>query len=113
MIQDIAALDCELHYFRTKDGVEIDFLITLDDEPVICFEVKTSDRSPSKSFALFKKQVQIPFSIQLVLNLGREFDTEGGIMVRDLVSFLTIFDLVTWFHRYEAMNEGKQPSTVT
>jgi predicted AAA+ superfamily ATPase len=92
-VEDCDGSKAELHYLRTKDGAEIDFLITIDEKPLICFEVKTSDDAPSKNFRLFRKYIKIPYCVQLVLNLNREFDTKDQVMVRDLVLFLSEFSL--------------------
>jgi predicted AAA+ superfamily ATPase len=95
-LKDMEGFKTELHYLRTKDGAEIDFLITLSDEPIICFEVKTSDSNPSKNFRLFRKYINVKHCVQLMLNLDREFDTADNIMVRDLVSFLSKFNLMDY-----------------
>ena len=97
-VEDSEGLDLNLHYLKTKDGAEIDFLITLDNEPVICFEVKTSDNNPSKNFDIFRNKIQIPYAFQLVLNLDREYDTNNNISVRDLVKFLSKFNLMKYLY---------------
>ncbi len=74
-LQDTKGLNFGLSYLRNKDGVEIDFLITLDQNPLIAIEVKTADDSPSKAFAHFKKFLSLPHCFQLVANLARDFDT--------------------------------------
>ena len=95
-IEDLEGLSTQLHYLKTKDGPEIDFLITIDNKPMICFEVKTSDDTPSKSFRVFKEKLHINHCVQLVLELEREFDTADSVMVRNLITFLSTFDLMTY-----------------
>ncbi|NRA73269.1 MAG: ATP-binding protein [Rickettsiales bacterium] len=95
-VEDTEGLKSELHYLRTKDGKELDFLITVDDKPVICFEVKLSDSIPSQSFNHFRKYLNIPENIQLVLGLQKEFDTQDGIKVRNLEQFLSKFSLTKY-----------------
>ena len=97
--------DCEgftgrLHYLRTKNGQEIDFLIVLDEKPVLCIEVKTSDSSPSpsKNFSYFGQYLGPVICVQLILNIDLEFDTPDGIQVRDLISFLVTFDLKKYIY---------------
>jgi len=92
-IEDTHGLDARLHYLRTKDGQELDFLITVDGKPVICFEVKSSDNTPSKAFNHFRKYLEIKECVQLVADLEREFDTQDGVKVRNLATFLSKFDL--------------------
>ena len=95
-VEDTQGLDAKLHYLRTKDGQELDFLITVDGKPLICFEVKLSDSLPSKSFNHFRKYLEIKECIQLVADLDREFDTQDGIKVRNLAEFLSKFDLMSY-----------------
>lgn len=97
-LEDTEGVTGSLHYLKTKDGDELDFLIVVDGVPVVCFEVKTSDDTPSKQFRLFKKQLDIKHCVQLVLNLKREFDTADGIAIRDLISFLSNFNLQDYLH---------------
>ena len=95
-IEDLQGFSASLHYLKTKDGQEIDFLITVDNEPIICFEVKTSDIKPSKNFRFFSSHLKIQHCFQLVLEIEREFDTVDHIGVRDLISFLANFDLMQY-----------------
>lgn len=81
-----------MHYLRTKDGVEIDFLIVINKKPVLCVEVKTSDDTPSKNFQYFKKFLNGAECVQLVLNLKKEFDTHDGIKIRNLIPYLATLD---------------------
>ncbi|MEI8320417.1 MAG: ATP-binding protein [Alphaproteobacteria bacterium] len=98
-IEDVYGHKGNLHYLKTKDGVEIDFLVTIDDVPVVCIEVKTSDDVPSKSFNHFKKFLQDVPCIQLVLHLKREFDHPDGIQMRDLKKFLATLDLRSYIKK--------------
>jgi len=91
--EDVHGHKGRLHYLRTKDGNEIDFLVVLDDRPILCIEVKSSDSTPSKNFAYYKNYLGNIRYVQLVLNLSREFDTPDGIQVRDLITFLATLTL--------------------
>lgn len=95
-IEDTQGLSAQLHYLRTKDEYEIDFLIVVDEKPIICIEVKTTDETPNKNFIHFKKYLDAVPCIQLVLNLKKEFDTQEGIMVRSLIPFLKNFSLLNY-----------------
>jgi predicted AAA+ superfamily ATPase len=92
-LEDVYGYTGTLHYLRTKDGIEVDFLVVVNDRPLLCIEVKTADATPSKNFAHFKKYLRDAKCIQLVLNLNREFDTEDGIQVRNFVDYLSKIDL--------------------
>lgn len=88
-LEDVHGLKGSLHYLRTKDGVEVDFLVLIDGRPRLCIEVKTSDDTPSKGFAYFKKFIGGAQCVQLVLNLKREYDSQDGIQVRSLIPYLS------------------------
>jgi hypothetical protein len=98
-IEDTEGIPGRLHYLRTKDGQEIDFLIVLDEKPVLCIEVKTSDDTVHKSFYCFKQYLTSVPCVQLVLNLKKEFDTPEKIKVRNLISFIKTFNLMDYYGR--------------
>ena len=87
-LEDVYGSKGSLHYLRTKDGIELDFLVLMDGRPVLCIEVKTSEEAPSKAFSYFRKFIGDAKCVQLVLNLKREYDTQEGIHVRSLISFM-------------------------
>jgi predicted AAA+ superfamily ATPase len=87
-LEDTYGHEGSLHYLRTKDGVELDFLVLIDGRPILCVEVKTSDGNLSKSFTYFKKFIKDAKCVQLVSNLKREYDTQDGIQVRNLSTYL-------------------------
>jgi predicted AAA+ superfamily ATPase len=107
-IEDVHGHKANLHYLRTKEGHEIDFLITIDDKPCLCIEVKTSDLAVSKHFKHFKTFLNDVECVQLVLNATREYDTEDGIKVRSLIPYLAHFDLKA--HMVSRINPTKQES---
>lgn len=60
----------DLHYIRTKEKEEVDFLITKNSQPWMLFEVKTSSKaSLGKPLQEFKKRLGCPFAFQLVFDL--------------------------------------------
>jgi uncharacterized protein len=95
-IEDTEGLDSKLYYLRTKDGKELDFLVVVDDKPIICFEIKTSNSEPSKSFNHFRKYIEVTECVQLVVGLQKEFDTHDGVKVRNLANFLSTFNLLKY-----------------
>ena len=92
-LEDTQGLNARLHYLRTKDGKEVDFLIVVDEKPVFCCEVKTSHTAPSKALSFFQEQLGLQKVTQLVFNGAQEFDTPGGVQVRNLAKFLSTFSL--------------------
>lgn len=83
---DYCAEERGLHYLRTKDGVEVDFALTLRGEIDSMIEVKLSDGSPSKSLISFHEKYQYP-AIQVVKRLRHEHHSKG-IQVLDAKKFL-------------------------
>lgn len=71
-LNDMGYGNFKLHYVRTLDNREIDFLIVRDNIPVMAIEVKTSDSTPSA--ALQNRQAWFPdhptLGIQLVNRPG-------------------------------------------
>jgi predicted AAA+ superfamily ATPase len=95
-IEDSQGIDARLHYLRTRDGQEVDFVIVINDEPLLCIEIKTSDVHISPHLRFFKQQYPTMKAVQLVFDPVREFDTPDGIYVRNLSHFLAHFSLMDW-----------------
>ena len=64
-----------LHYLRTKEGREVDFLTVSEQEPRLMIEVKAADREPSPALLYFHERYGFP-ALQLVGDLRQE--NEGG-----------------------------------
>ena len=90
-IEDCYGEEAALHYIRTKDGKEIDFLIVKTDTPYMLLEVKLSDDSPSIHFASFGKHFSDIKKVQLVKNLEREKTFPNGVEVRAASGWLSTF----------------------
>ena len=71
-LQDIAGEDIELHYLRTKEGKEVDFVLSQKGRATHLIEVKLSDDAPSPSLTLLAKKIPEAKAFQLVQNLRRE-----------------------------------------
>lgn len=92
-IQDTKGIKTALHYLRTKDGKEIDFLICLEDKPTLLLEVKWSDDSPSNSFKYFDYFLPKAKKIQIVKELSREKTYPNNVEIRSLIPWLINLDL--------------------
>ncbi len=92
-LEDAYGYKGRLHYLKTKEGQEIDFLITIDEKPILCVEVKNTDDTPARSFHYFSKFLGDMPRIQLVASMKREFITQDGIQVSYLANFLSRFSL--------------------
>jgi predicted AAA+ superfamily ATPase len=75
--QDLAGEDMALNYIRTRDGKEIDFVLTREGKATHLIEVKLSDDSPSPALRLFAKKTPEAEACQLVQNLRREQQQDG------------------------------------
>ena len=62
--------DYQLHYLRTKDQKEVDFLISRDNQPWILIEVKTSNTQPlNKNLAWFQEKLGAEYAFQVVMDM--------------------------------------------
>lgn len=81
----------DLWCLRSRDGHEIDFLITLDGRPWLPVEVKLSDTTPSPAWARFAPTLGVRRGIQLVLRPGYRRIHKFGqatLLVTDAVGML-------------------------
>lgn len=92
-IEDISGVKSRLHYLRTKDGKELDFLVSVNDIAQYIIEVKWSDEAPSSTFKHFQNFLPDVKAIQLVKNLSREATYPNGVQVRELVNWLVHLSL--------------------
>lgn len=61
--------DFSLHYVRTKDGLEVDFLIADQQRPLLLVEAKQGDAEPAAALLKLQSQLQVP-AVQLVNRTG-------------------------------------------
>ena len=92
-IEDTTGAVTNLHYLRTKEGKELDFLICINNIPKCLIEVKSSDEKPSAAFNYFMRYFPNIKAIQLVKNLPREATYPNGLQVRALVKWLVKLNL--------------------
>jgi hypothetical protein len=52
--------DFSLHYIRTKEGREVDFLVSQNRKPMFLIETKTGDDTPSPNLIRFQKALGVP-----------------------------------------------------
>lgn len=70
--EDTEGLKTGLHFVLNKDGLEIDFLVNLEDRPSYLIEVKWADQEPAKSLRHFSQFWTGIKTIQLVGETKRE-----------------------------------------
>lgn len=93
-IEDVTGHHTALQYLRTKDGKEIDFLVSIANKPHALIEVKTTDDKPSKAFEHFSKFIKDAKKIQLVKTLRREKTMPDGLEIRKLIPWLAHLDFL-------------------
>ena len=92
-IEDSTGAIVALHYVRTKEGKEIDFVVCQNQQPTHLIEVKMSDDQPTAAFDHFIPVIPSTHAIQLVKNCGREKTLPNGLEIRSLIPWLTTCDL--------------------
>jgi hypothetical protein len=92
-IEDTSGAAVNLHYLRTKDGKELDFIILLDDKPTQLIEVKSSDENPAPAFQHFLPLFPAIKAVQLVKNCRRETTFANGLAIRALIPWLLQLNL--------------------
>jgi predicted AAA+ superfamily ATPase len=92
-IEDCYGDEAALHYARTKDGKEIDFLVVKNDTPYMLLEVKLSGGHLSANFDYFGRYFSGIKKVQLVKNLEREKTFPNGVEIRSVASWLSKISL--------------------
>ena len=84
-----------LHFLRTKEKKEIDFLVAVESIPKLLVEVKWSDDTISKNFQIFDKQLSRYNlkKVQLVANANYEKESKEGVLVKSAADWLEKLDL--------------------
>jgi len=65
-VEDVLGRSCALHYLRDKEGREVDFLVTIGEQPVLMVEVKWAEGSLSRSLPVFSRYLPGVPGVQLV-----------------------------------------------
>jgi predicted AAA+ superfamily ATPase len=78
----------QLYYLRDKEQREVDFLVTVNNKPWFCVEVKNSFRDLPSSLLHFSKALKIPFAYEVVKDEGVDL-IKGGIRIISASKFLS------------------------
>lgn len=84
---DVDGEEIDLRYIRNKDGREIDFLVTREQQPWQLIEVKWKDDSLSGNFRKFLPREPLK-RIQVVSELARNKSFPGGERIESAKDFL-------------------------
>lgn len=94
-LEDTQGIKGSLHYLRTKDGRELDFLIHLDGIPTHLIEVKMSNDDPVRAFQFFSQLFPHALCLQLVRNLPRDKSLSNGLLIKQLIPWLADLSLTS------------------
>ncbi len=91
--QDVKGEQVKLHYLRTKDKREVDFLIAESEQPVEMIEVKHSDKTVSKHLHYFKQRYPQLNGVQIVQTLQEPiYHREADLHIRNAAEYLAALD---------------------
>ena len=88
-----------LYYLRNKEGREVDFCITNNEDPALMVEVKWRDENVSPNFKIFKKSFPGVKMLQIVKELKKEKTFPDGIEIRSAHKWLSRLSLKVWPER--------------
>ena len=92
LVEDTTGGRVALHYLRDKDKHEVDFLLLVDNVPVVMIEVKASDEHFSPSLFRFHRYLKDSKVFQLVYNLKKK-KTKGSARMVPAHEFLMDFHI--------------------
>jgi predicted AAA+ superfamily ATPase len=91
--EDTEGKSLTLHFLRTKDGKEIDFLIAQEHIPKLMIEVKEADETPSSNFNLFLKAIPGLRAEQWVYQSKKIKEYPSGIRILPLATAIEKMDI--------------------
>lgn len=92
-LEDTEGVKGALHYLRTKDGYELDFLVSLDRKPSHIIEVKLGNGKLATGFQHFGKLFPSVQQIQLVHHLDRNSSFPNGVHLKRMIPWLADLNL--------------------
>jgi len=87
--QDVDGVNLGLQFLRTKDGHEIDFLVTREQQPIQLIEVKWKDATLSRNFKKFLPTEPLS-RIQVVGELAQSKSYPNGERIEPAQEFLGV-----------------------
>ncbi len=87
--QDAFGDDLALHYYRDRDGREVDFVVTDRREPTLLVECKLSDSDPARGLKYLKGKFPKAAAWQIATEGRKHYRTATGIRVTPAHVFLS------------------------
>ena len=82
--------DYRLMYVRTKDGREVDFVVTERGKPLLLIECKRNDKTLSPNLKYFKDRLKVQLAFQVIQTPGYLKQADRGTFVLGLDRLLSI-----------------------
>jgi predicted AAA+ superfamily ATPase len=86
-LNDVQGRVADLHYLRTKDGAEVDFVLTDDNRVTQLIECKHADASPHRALVNFAARLPEAEALQLVRDLRQE-EARGPVRITQAANWL-------------------------
>lgn len=80
----------QLMYVRTKDGREVDFVITDKDKPYLLVECKMNEKKLASNLTYFKEKIKAPIAFQVIHESGYLKQVDRGTFIVGQDRFLQI-----------------------
>ena len=91
-LYDSFGMHANLNYLRDVDKREVDFVLIIDNQPVVAIEVKSKSQKISTALKYFKRKLRIPFVYQVVREEDIDFlSLRDNIRVISAGKFLSAF----------------------
>jgi predicted AAA+ superfamily ATPase len=88
-LADTQGQDAGLHYIRTKDGAEVDFVLARDGALTHLVECKLSDTAPHRALMGFAERFAEAQAVQIVQQLRQE-EQRGRVRITDAAVWLSM-----------------------
>lgn len=82
--------DYSLQYLRTKDGREVDFVITEREKACLLVECKRGEKSLSPNLKYFRERIHTPVALQVIEEAGYLKQAEMGTYIVGLDRFMKL-----------------------
>lgn len=89
-LYDTQGYKANLHYLRDAEKREVDFLVTIENKPWFCVEVKSSFKSIPSSLKYFAQKLKIPFVYEMVKEENIDY-IKDNVRIISADKFLTAF----------------------
>ena len=86
--QDAAGEDLALHYYRDRDGREVDFVVTRRHQPQLLVECKYSDAAPGRGLRYLSERFPAAEAWQIAATGRKHYKTATGIHLAPAATFL-------------------------